>query len=97
MQRLGGHEISDVAEALAALIDFFFNEVKANRLDSRHDPRNPNSGKVMLKCGLQYEGTVRQGDWCNQGVCDYAMYGILREDYLNLMCDISSASAGRRG
>lgn len=48
------------SEALAALINFFFKEVKANRIESRHDPRNPNSGKVMEKCGLIYEGTIRQ-------------------------------------
>ncbi|HBR33211.1 MAG TPA: N-acetyltransferase, partial [Firmicutes bacterium] len=50
-------------EALAKLVEFFFEEVQVNRIESRHDPRNPNSGKVMEKCGLQFEGTVKQGDW----------------------------------
>ena len=31
------------SEALTALIHFFFKEVKVNRIESRHDPRNPNS------------------------------------------------------
>ncbi len=69
------------SEALSALISFFFKEVKANRIESRHDPRNPNSGKVMKKCGLIYEGTVKQGDWNNQGICDYSIYGLLAEDF----------------
>jgi len=69
------------SEALAELIRFFFEDVGVNRIESRHDPRNPNSGKVMLKCGLKYEGTMRQDDINNQGVCDTVRYAILAEDY----------------
>lgn len=68
-------------EALIALIKFFMEDVGANRIESRHDPRNPNSGKVMMKCGLDYEGTMRQGDLSNQGICDYSMYGLISKDY----------------
>ena len=69
------------SEALTALIKFFFEEVKLNRIEARHDPRNPNSGKVMMKCGLKYEGTKREADWNNQGRCDCALYAILSKDY----------------
>lgn len=72
------------SEALAALIRFFFEEVGINRIEARHDPRNPSSGKVMLKCGLTYEGTLREADWNNQGRCDTAMYAMLYKDYLLL-------------
>jgi len=68
------------SEALAEVIRFFFEEVGANRIEARHDPRNPNSGKVMLKCGMKYEGTMRKSDKNNQGICDCSMYAILRED-----------------
>jgi ribosomal-protein-alanine N-acetyltransferase len=69
------------SEALGELIRFFFMEVGVNRVESRHDPNNPNSGKVMLKCGMRLEGTMRQADRNNQGICDYAEYGILAEEY----------------
>ena len=69
------------SEALAEVIRFLFEDVGVNRVESRHDPRNPNSGKVMLKCGLQCEGTLRESDWNNQGRCDAAMYAILAKDY----------------
>jgi len=72
------------SEALKEMIRFFFEEVGANRIESRHDPYNPNSGKVMLKCGLKYEGTMRQSDTNNQGICDAAYYAILAEDYMSL-------------
>ncbi len=71
------------SEALAELIRFFFEEVQANRVDARHDPNNPNSGKVMVHCGMKYEGTLRMADCNNQGLCDCAYYGILYEEYAN--------------
>ncbi|GHV72422.1 GNAT family acetyltransferase [Spirochaetia bacterium] len=71
------------SEALAVLIKYFFEEIGINRIESRHDPNNPNSGKVMKKCGLKYEGTMRQADKNNQGICDYSEYGILAEEYFN--------------
>lgn len=69
------------SEALAAIIPYLFNEVGANRIESQHDPNNPNSGKVMQKCGLKYEGTLRQADWSNKGIVDACMYALLRSDY----------------
>ncbi|MDR2908326.1 MAG: GNAT family N-acetyltransferase [Oscillospiraceae bacterium] len=70
------------SEAFSAVIDFFLREVGVNRIESRHDPENPNSGGVMKKCGLKYEGTHRQADLNNRGVCDVSVYAVLREDFL---------------
>ena len=70
------------SESLKELVRFFIEEVGVNRIESRHDPRNPNSGKVMMKCGLKYEGTMRQSDINNQGgFCDASYYAILAEEY----------------
>lgn len=69
------------SEALDAIIKYFINEVKVNRIESRHDPLNPGSGKVMIKCGMKYEGTMRKADINNQGICDCAYYSLLSEDY----------------
>ncbi|MDO5519090.1 MAG: GNAT family N-acetyltransferase [bacterium] len=72
------------SEALARVIQFFMEEVEVNRVESRHDPRNENSGKVMQKCAMQYEGTLRKSDWNNQGICDACWYSILKEEYFDL-------------
>lgn len=69
-----------VSEALQAVINYLFDTVGANRIEARHDPRNPHSGGVMQKCGMQYEGTLRQSDYNNQGICDAAYYSILRSE-----------------
>lgn len=49
-----------MTEAFEAVIRYLFEEVDVNRIAAHHDPRNPHSGDVMKKCGLQYEGTLRQ-------------------------------------
>lgn len=68
------------SEALKALIDFFFDEVGAKRIEARHDPDNPHSGGVMKKCGMSYEGTLRRADRNNQGICDACYYSILSDE-----------------
>jgi len=69
------------SEALSTIIKFFFEQVGANRVAAAHDTRNPNSGKVMLKCGMSFEGILRQSGYNNQGIYDAAHYAILAEDY----------------
>ena len=68
-------------EAFRAIIPFFFDEVGVDRLEARHDPDNPNSGRVMRACGLTYEGTLRQAATNNQGIVDLCVYSILRREY----------------
>lgn len=68
------------SEALKAVMDFLFDTVGINRIESRHDPRNPNSGRVMKKCGMRYEGIMRAADWNNQGICDACYYALLKTD-----------------
>lgn len=68
------------SEALKAVMDFLFDVVEVNRIEARHDSRNPNSGKVMKKCGMKYEGTLRSSDWNNQGICDACYYALLKSE-----------------
>ena len=69
------------SEALAALIAFAFTTLEAGRVEAMHDPANRYSGKVMEKCGMRHEGTLRKADWSNRGIVDAAVYGILREEF----------------
>lgn len=78
------------SEALNRLVKFFFEQVGVHRIESRHDPRNPNSGKVMQKAGLQFEGVLRKSDQNNQGgYCDAAYYALLDEDYFGNQQNLS--------
>ncbi len=69
------------SEALALIIPFFFEKVKVNRLETQYDPNNIASGKVMEKCGMTYEATLREADWNNSGIVDACMYSILAKEY----------------
>ena len=69
------------SEAFRAIIPYLFREVGANRIEAWHDPNNPNSGAVMKKCGLTYEGTLRQADYSNKGIVDACVYSILRSEW----------------
>jgi RimJ/RimL family protein N-acetyltransferase len=68
-------------EALRAVIDYLFSGTDVNRIEARHDTHNPNSGKVMHKAGMQFEGVLRQRGLNNTGLCDEAFYAILRSDW----------------
>ena len=70
-----------MTEALSSVICYMFTMVQVNRIEARHDPRNPASGRVMRKCGMKYEGTYREADRNNQGVCDASVYAILAKEF----------------
>ena len=69
------------SEAFSAIIPYFFREIGANRIEAHHDPDNLNSGNVMKKCGLKYEGTLRQADVNNRGIVDVCIYSILKDEW----------------
>lgn len=69
-----------MSESLKCVMDFLFEKVGVKRIESRHDPRNPHSGDVMKKCGMKYEGTLRNSDINNQGICDACYYAKLSCD-----------------
>ena len=69
-----------MSEALKAVMDYLFDRVGMNRVEARHAVENPHSGGVMEKCGMTYEGTLRQYGWCNQGIVDLKMYAMVASD-----------------
>lgn len=72
-----------MTEALSAVIRYSFLKRNINRIEAQHETRNPASGRVMQKCGMQKEGTLRSR-LCNKGeFVDVDLYAILRDEYLN--------------
>ena len=65
------------SEALKAVMDYLFDVAGFDRIEARHDPDNPNSGKVMMKCGMRFEGMKHDPDMKKQGdknACFYSLY-----------------------
>ncbi len=69
-----------VAEALSTVVVYLLEEVGVERIEARHDARNPRSGAVLKKCGFQYEGTCRRAGWNNSGIYDVCLYGLIKKE-----------------
>lgn len=67
-------------EAARAVLAFAFDSLDLHRVHATHFVRNPASGRVMQKLGMQFEG-IRRGAVRKNGVFeDLATYAILRDD-----------------
>lgn len=64
-------------EAAQAMIDFVFEEKNFHRVYARHFKSNPASGKIMEKCGMQYEGTLKDHVFKIDRFEDIVHYGIV--------------------
>ena len=73
-------KLSD-AEALKAIIKYCIETVGLNRIWASYDSRNTNSGKVLQKAGMIYEGILRQNKLRHGELSDSVRYAILADDY----------------
>ncbi len=69
-------------EAARAVIRFGFETLELNRIHASHLTRNPASGRVLVKAGMQLEGILRQHVMKWDRPEDLAQYAILREWFL---------------
>lgn len=69
-------------EAAARLIAFGFDDLALNRIEAAAIPSNRASTRVLEKCGLKYEGTLRQQIFHWVAFHDVDQFGLLREDYM---------------
>jgi ribosomal-protein-alanine N-acetyltransferase len=66
---------------LPALLDFGFQRMNLNRIEGRHSDGNDASGRVMLKCGFQREGVLRQRENLSGTLVDVVQFSLLRGEY----------------
>lgn len=71
---------SIMPEALITVIHFLFDKIGMNRIAACHDSNNAKSGRVMIKAGMQYEGTMREASINKHGLYDKVWYSILKSD-----------------
>ena len=71
-----------VTEALEAVMEWLFDYVGVQVVRAKHSVDNPASGRVMVKCGMQFEGFRRHGGRNGDGtICDLACYSILADEW----------------
>lgn len=68
-------------EALAALLDYGFWEIKLNRVQAKIDPKNTDSAKSLGRIGFTKEGHLRESCVVNGVLTDSALYGLLRSEW----------------
>jgi [ribosomal protein S5]-alanine N-acetyltransferase len=74
-----------MTEAFSTVINFAFKEPGFERITGRHHVDNAASGRVMEKCGLKYEGTLRKIHKISTGaLVDCKYYSILKEEYYEI-------------
>lgn len=69
------------SEAAVVAIRYGFDILKLNKVTARHMSENPNSGKIMLKAGMEKEAYLAQDFLKNGKFVDMVVYGLLREKY----------------
>ncbi len=68
-------------EAAREMLRYGFQELGLNRIFAHYLDRNPASGRVMEKIGMQYEGHLRQHVKKWEKFEDLTLYGILKSDW----------------
>jgi len=69
-------------EALEGVINHLFAHVGFHRITAKHAVKNAKSGRVMQKCGMSLEGTMREGWKTHSGEFhDLNLYAILKRDW----------------
>ena len=72
-----------VTEAAKCILEFAFDTLNLNRIESCGAKDNPGTWKVMEHIGLKYEGVRESGAFYYYGgLTDLVMYGITRDEYL---------------
>ena len=64
---------------------YLFDECDAYVINAKHLSENPASGKVMQKCGMKYEGTLRARYVDSDGIRnDLLSFSITKDEYKKL-------------
>jgi [ribosomal protein S5]-alanine N-acetyltransferase len=68
-------------EAARAVLQYAFEEMQLERIFAKHFERNPASGRVLQKIGMQREGTLRH-HYCKWGEYqNLVVYGMLHHEW----------------
>jgi RimJ/RimL family protein N-acetyltransferase len=71
-----------MSEALSALLDYSFGQLKLRRLEADIDPRNTASANLLARLGFQQEGLLRERWIVGDEISDSAIYGLLAREWL---------------
>jgi RimJ/RimL family protein N-acetyltransferase/predicted N-acetyltransferase YhbS len=68
-------------EALEALVEYLFEELRVTRVFGMLHPDNLPSALVLERCGFRFEGHTRSSYWLGNECSDDWIYGLTRPDW----------------
>ncbi len=69
-----------MTEALSRVLRSAFEDLPLHRIEAQHDVRNPASGRVMEKCGMNKEGLLRDRIRNKKEYVTVALWSIMNPD-----------------
>ena len=70
------------SEALKEIMRYFFENIQVKTIRAQHALENIASGKVMQKCKMKYEGTLKNAGITSKGIiCDMVSYSAIKEEW----------------
>lgn len=82
-----------VSRSCGALIEYLFEVRELNRIQINCNIENFSSRAIPERLGFKLEGIHRQVEFLNGRFGDWAIYGLLREDWENYRSDVVVAPA----
>lgn len=71
-----------MTEAVSSIIDFTFNKIDVNRIESAVSTKNIASARVLEKSGFTKEGILRERSLLGGTLHDMIMFSILKKEYI---------------
>lgn len=68
-------------EAFNEVIRYGFEHMHLERIEATCKPANTASERVMIKCGMNYEGLMRKKLFAKNAFHDLKLYSLLKEDW----------------
>ncbi len=68
-------------EAARRVLTYAFDTLTLHRVQARHAKRNPASGRVMQKCGMRWEGELREHFLKDGRYESMVIYGLLKREW----------------
>ncbi len=77
-----------MTEALNTVLDYGFNRLCLNRIEATCMLDNAASERVLLKCGMKYEGIMQKKIFAKEKFHDLKLFAILKTDFINKLYNI---------
>lgn len=71
-------------EAISAIVPYFMEDVQVNRLEAICDGNHLSAGKVLIRCGFNVGGIMRQAVFSNGKTADLISYSIVKDTYMKM-------------